>query len=240
MKTRITFYIIFLLLSLSLSAYSLPDKIESAGLKPMALTLDSIVTTDVTTCYGGNDGTITVYVSDGTAPYEYSVDGGLTYQGSNVFNGLTSGAYSVFVKDFFNVIVSDVAYIDEPPEILISNETHTDVTGCYGNTNGSITITASGGTGALEYSVDNGINYYANGGNFVGLAAGTYNVMVRDSHSCTKAGSEITVGQPLELVITAENKTDVTGCNGDDNGIIEIITTGGTPTIDYSINCGTT
>ncbi len=240
MKTRITFYIIFLLLSLSLSAYSLPDKIESAGLKPMALTLDSIVTTDVTTCYGGNDGTITVYVSDGTAPYEYSVDGGLTYQGSNVFNGLTSGAYSVFVKDFFNVIVSDVAYIDEPPEILISNETHTDVTGCYGNTNGSITITASGGTGALEYSVDNGINYYANGGNFVGLAAGTYNVMVRDSHSCTKAGSEITVGQPLELVITAENKTDVTGCNGDDNGIIEIITTGGTPTIYYSIDGGTT
>ncbi len=240
MKIPISFYITFLLLSISYSVFSINKNTEKNGVKPMALTLDSIVTTDVTTCYGGNDGTITVYVSGGTTPYQYSIDGGVTYQASNSFNGLTSGAYSVYVKDFFNVIVSDVTFINEPSEIQISNETHTDVTGCYGDANGSITITASGGTGTLEYSIDNGINYFANGGNFAGLSAGTYHVWVRDSHNCPKAGSEITVTQPLELVITAENKTDVTGCNGDNNGIIDITTTGGTPTIKYSIDGGMT
>ncbi|NOZ33779.1 MAG: PKD domain-containing protein [Chlorobi bacterium] len=239
MKIRITFYIIFLLLGLSHSAYSLSDKIESTGSKPMALTLDSIVTTDVTTCYGGNDGTITVYVSGGTTSYQYSIDGGVTYQGSNSFVGLTSGVYSVYVKDFFNVVVSDVAYIDEPSEIIINNEVHTNVTGCYGDSNGTISITASGGTGTLQYSIDNGANYYTNGGNFVGVSGGTYQVWVRDSNLCPKAGSDIIVTQPLELVITAENKTDVTGCHGDNNGIIDITTTGGTPTIKYSIDGGT-
>ncbi len=235
MKIRITFYITLLFFAFSFSAFS-SGAVNT--LKPMALTLDSIVTTDVTTCYGGNNGTITVYVSGGTTPYYYSIDGGVTYQASNFFNGLTSGAYSVYVKDYYNVIVSDVAYINEPAEIKINNETHTDVTGCYGDTNGSITITASGGTGTLEYSINNGANYFANGGNFTGLSAGTYNVKVRDSHSCEKAGSTITVGQPLELVITAENKTDVSGCNGDNNGTIDITTTGGTPTIKYSIDGG--
>ncbi len=240
MKFRLIYYITILLLSISNSAYSSIIIDKDTGYKPLALTLDSIVTTDVTTCYGGNNGTITIYVSAGTSPYQYSIDGGVTYQTSNSFTNLASGAYSVYVKDFFNVIVSDVAFINQPSEILISNETYTDVTGCYGNTNGTITITASGGTGALEYSIDNGLNYFSNGGSFTGLAAGTYNVKVRDANLCVKSGSTITVSQPLELVITAENKTDVTGCNGDNNGIIDIITTGGTPTIMYSIDGGTT
>ncbi len=243
MKTRLFFNItFFILLISSVPAYSLNDyKVaDDSGFKPMALTLDSVVTTDVTTCYGGSDGTLTIYVSGGTLPYQYSIDGGVTYQASNVFTGLPAGLYDkITVKDYYTV-TTGVAFIDQPDDIQISNETHTDVTGCYGDSNGTITITASGGTGALEYSIDNGANYYANGGNFVGLSAATYHVWVRDSHLCPKAGSEITVGQPLELVITAENKTDVTGCNGDNNGIIDIITTGGTPTIKYSIDGGTT
>ena len=206
----------------------------------MALTLDSVVSTDVTTCYGGNNGTLTIYASGGTAPYQYSIDGGVTYQSSNVFTGLPAGLYDKIVVQDFYVAVTGVGYIDEPAEIHISNETHTDVTGCYGNTNGTITITASGGTGALEYSIDNGSNYFSNGGSFTGLAAGTYNVKVRDANSCEKSGSEITVNQPLELVITNENKTNVTGCHGDNNGIIDITVTGGTPQIEYSIDGGTT
>lgn len=242
MKIRTFFLITFIFLNISVYVYSV-NSFEISnynGTKPMALTLDTIITTDVTTCYGGNDGTITVSVSGGTAPYQYSIDGGVNYQASNVFNGLTSGVYSVYVKDFYNVIVSDIAYIGEPAEILMNNETYTDVTGCYGNSNGTITITASGGTGSLEYSVDGGTNYFSNGGNFAGLTAGSYNIKVRDSHLCEKAGSEIIINQPLELVITAENKTDVTGCNGDNNGIIDITTTGGTPTVVYSVDGGTT
>lgn len=47
----------------------------------------------------GSNGSIIVTPSGGQAPYEYSVDGGLSYQSSPIFNGLTPGNYSVFVKD---------------------------------------------------------------------------------------------------------------------------------------------
>ncbi|MCF6366062.1 MAG: PKD domain-containing protein [Bacteroidales bacterium] len=202
--------------------------------------LDSIVKTDVVRCFGDASGTITVYVSEGQTPYEYSIDGGVTYQLSNNFTGLVSGAYSVYSKDFFNQIVSDVVYIDEPVEIQIINETKTDVTGCFGDINGTITINATGGTGALQYSIDNGTTYLNNGGNFTGLSAGTYNIEIIDDSLCVKTGSAIIVGQPAELQITTETVVDVLGCNGADNGSIDILVTGGTSPIQYSIDGGTT
>jgi len=201
--------------------------------------LDSIVGTDVIKCYGDASGTITVYVSGGTTPYEYSIDGGVTYFGTNVFNGLTSGPYSVYARDFFTQIVSDVIFIDEPDEIHINNETETDVTGCFGDINGTITIDAVGGTGLLQYSVDNGATYFNNAGSFAGLSAGTYNISIIDDSLCVKAGSEIILGEPLELQITAETVVDILGCNGADNGSIDITVSGGTSPIQYSIDNGT-
>ncbi|NPA67404.1 MAG: PKD domain-containing protein [Chlorobi bacterium] len=238
MKLKKTYFALVFTITALFQTFNLTA--NNTVFKPMALTLDSIVTEDVSTCYGGNNGTVTVYVSGGTTPYQYSIDGGVTYQSSNYFSGLTSGAYSVYVKDFYNVTVSDVVYIDQPDEITINDITKVDVTGCYGDSNGSISITASGGTGTLEYSIDNGTNYYANGGTFTGIPAGNYDIKVKDANSCEKAGSQITLSQPLELIITEEKKTDVTGCNGDDNGIIDIITTGGTAPVEYSIDGGAT
>ncbi|AZA81678.1 hypothetical protein C1637_03635 [Chryseobacterium lactis] len=48
-----------------------------------------------------NHNTITVNVSGGTPPYQYSIDGG-TWQTSNIFTGLARGEVRVFVKDFYN------------------------------------------------------------------------------------------------------------------------------------------
>ncbi|MDP1763474.1 MAG: HYR domain-containing protein, partial [Sediminibacterium sp.] len=56
-----------------------------------------ILKTDVA-CIGGNDGSITITAGNGTAPYQYSKDGGATYLSSNVFSGLTAGTYNIVVK----------------------------------------------------------------------------------------------------------------------------------------------
>jgi len=45
--------------------------------------------------------TITVNVSGGRAPYQYSLDG-IKWQDSNVFTGLPRGENKIFVKDFYN------------------------------------------------------------------------------------------------------------------------------------------
>jgi hypothetical protein len=59
-------------------------------------------------------GSITVTASGGQSPYQYSKDGGLTWQVSNLFTGLEAKSYPIVVKDLpgcasgiANVIVSD-------------------------------------------------------------------------------------------------------------------------------------
>jgi hypothetical protein len=47
----------------------------------------------------GLNGSIIVNASGGQPPYQYSIDGGLSYQPSPIFNGLPSGNYSIFVQD---------------------------------------------------------------------------------------------------------------------------------------------
>jgi hypothetical protein len=58
----------------------------------------SLTTTNIT-CFGGNNGTITVSASDGLAPYQYSKDAGVSFQNSNIFNNLTPATYTIVVKD---------------------------------------------------------------------------------------------------------------------------------------------
>ena len=48
-----------------------------------------------------NNNSITVNVSGGTPPYQYSLDGS-KWQDSNTFTGLPRGEVKVFVKDFYN------------------------------------------------------------------------------------------------------------------------------------------
>ncbi|MES2328650.1 MAG: cadherin-like beta sandwich domain-containing protein [Bacteroidota bacterium] len=74
----------------------------SAVRTPVTVTVNPLAiinaATNSVSCPGGNDGSITVNVTSGTAPYQYSKDGGLNFQGSNVFAGLTAGTYSIVVK----------------------------------------------------------------------------------------------------------------------------------------------
>ncbi|MDB5222828.1 MAG: hypothetical protein JWN83_1495 [Chitinophagaceae bacterium] len=111
---------------------------------------------------------------------------------------------------------------------------HTDPL-CNGGATGTITITASGGSGTYLYSKDNGTNYQTSNV-FTGLAAGTYNqLMVKDAitGSTSSTGSE-TLTNPVAVTFTF-TKTDIT-CNNANNGTITFnTTTGGTSPYTYSI-----
>jgi hypothetical protein len=59
----------------------------------------SIPTVQNQTCPANNNGSITLRTNYGVPPYTYSIDNGVTYQSSNVFQGLGSGTYTVITKD---------------------------------------------------------------------------------------------------------------------------------------------
>src|SRR5690606_843898 len=146
-----------------------------------AVALSATTTDTDVTCFGAADGEITVTANGGTAAYEYSIDGGTTYQASHVFGGLAPGAYTITVRDANNCTATTaVVNITQPAVALSATTTDTDVT-CFGAADGEITVTANGGTAAYEYSIDGGTTYQATNV-FSSLAPGAYTITVRDAN----------------------------------------------------------
>ena len=185
-------------------------------------------------CTGDASGGINISATGGTPTYEYSIDDGVTYQSSNVFTGLTAGEYSVMTRDANACISNHMVTVNEPTTGLSFTETVTDVL-CTGDASGSIDITATGGTPAYEYSIDNGVTYQA-GNVFTGLIANDYTTIVLDANGCTTSHI-ITVNEPGSSVGYTTNITNVT-CFGGNDGEIEVLGTGGISPYEYSKDGG--
>ena len=127
------------------------------------------------TCVGASDGQITVSVSGGTPPYQYSIDNGATYQDSEVFTGLDVGGYIVTVLDTDGFTLNTPGVIlGNPPALNVSTTI----------VENDLTVEATGGTGDYQYSID-GVNFQA-GNSFPDLPNGDYTVYVVDENGCTE------------------------------------------------------
>ena len=93
--------------------------------------------------------------SGATAPYQYSIDGGNTWQTSNTFNTLTAGTYNIDIKDNNNCSDNVNITITEPTILVVSQGTITNVS-CFGGNDGSLSVNASGATAPYQYSIDGG------------------------------------------------------------------------------------
>lgn len=188
----------------------------------------TVTATAVTASCANANGSITANGTGGVAPLQYSING-TTFQASNFFFGLTAGTYIVTVKDANNCTstVSITVASTNGPQVTGSST----ASACSGNT-GTITASGSGGSGALQYSI-NGVTFQA-GTLFSGLAAGTYTLFVRDINSCI--GATIVV-VPNSTAPTVSAVVTPTSCNASD-GIITASGLGGTLPYNYSLNGG--
>lgn len=169
-----------------------------------------------------NNGSFTINASGGSGSgYTYSIDNGVTYTSTANPSALAAGSYQVIVKDG-NGCISAVTTVNlvsaSAPALTISNQTNPPCN----TTNGSFTITASGGSGSgYTYSINNGTTYTAVN-NPTGLAAGTYQVIVKDGAGCVSATTTVTLTTPSAVnPVYTTDSTNVT-CNGANNGTITI------------------
>ncbi|MCO6480757.1 MAG: hypothetical protein J5I94_29215, partial [Phaeodactylibacter sp.] len=171
---------------------TLSDTITVAGPGPISFTQAQA---SPVTCNGGADGSIAITVQGGNGGFTYSWNGSAGTAEDPT--GLTAGAYTVTVTDSEGCTALETVVINEPPAIELAVASATAVS-CHGASDGSIAITAGGGTGALSYAWDNGVGAVEDP---TGLAAGDYTLTVTDANGCTLEET-ITIGEPPAITIT--------------------------------------
>lgn len=192
-------------------------------------TFNQPAVTDVT-CNGGTDGSITVSVSQATPPITYTWSGGLP--NGDTQTGLGAGTYSVTATDANGCTGSATYDISEPAAITLGNPIITDATCTQG---GTITVTATGGTGTLTYGWSNGDT----GTTADSLSAGSYTLTVTDANGCSTTASYSVNAAPNSVTLGTPTIVDVT-CNGGNDGSITVTATGGSGTITYVWSNGQT
>lgn len=177
-----------------------------------------------------SDGTITITASNGIAPYQYSIDNGVTFQPGNVFTNLAANNYTVVVTDAAGCQVTGNYVIANITGPTITNVAFTNPL-CNGNCDGTITVTAASPAGGEQYSI-NGINFQASNV-FNNVCAGNYTITVQDANNCTTTATT-TLTDPTAVTISANN---VTICDGQ-SATISAAAAGGTGGYTYNWNNG--
>ncbi|HEY9116385.1 MAG TPA: SprB repeat-containing protein, partial [Roseivirga sp.] len=181
-------------------------------------------------CFGGNDGSVTISMQGGTAPYSYSWSNG---ENTATASNLTAGNHTVTVTDSNGCTYVETFTLNDPIKIAV-NPTLTLPT-CNGAADGSISVVASNGTGPYVYNWNTGDS----GSTINGLVAGTYTVTVTDNNGsgCTVVES-ITLGEPAALSSNAT--VNNISCNGASDGSIFLAASGGTGPYTYLWSTGAT
>jgi gliding motility-associated-like protein len=192
-----------------------------------AITLSTSST--ISSC-GQGSGSATVNASGGA--------GGFTYLWSNnqttsTANNLTSGVYTVTVTDINNCQDSATVTVAQAGGPTISSSSKTDVT-CYNKSNGSATVSTTGGSGNINYNWSN----LQIGNTASNLAPGTYTVTATDGNNCTTTAS-FTITQPDSISIPAFT-IDSTSCFNGSDGNISIVASGGSGSFSYLWSNGQT
>lgn len=183
---------------------------------------------------GQSNGSIAATATGGTG-FTYSLNGG-TYQSDGNFTGLAAGNYTVTAKSADGCLGTlsvslGAGNVCAGVNVVVTGTVKNATTGM---SDGSITVSATGGTG-FTYSLNNGA--YGASGTFSSLAAGNYVVTAKNADGCTGSAS-FTVGTTdvcagVTVVVTA---TVVDATSGS-NGSLVAAATGGSG-LTFSLNGG--
>ncbi|WP_207899802.1 SprB repeat-containing protein, partial [Tenacibaculum skagerrakense] len=189
------------------------------------------------------DGTGNATITPTDPSYTYTL--GASTQASNVFNNLAVGNHTITV-DYGSDCTTDVIISISPGQQFTGSILGSTDSTCNGSDNGTIEVSASNLTGSTyEVSVDNGASWSTTGDNpyrVVGLAAGTYDVIIRETSGsiiCDVNLGQVTISEPDLLQVTG-TITTAPSCTGAGTATVTVQGSGGIPPYEYSIDNGAT
>jgi len=180
-------------------------------------------------CNGVNDGTATVSVSGGAAPYSYNWDNGQT---TPTATGLNPGPHAVVVTDANGCTTGQTITITAAVAILTTVSLQAQ-NNCFGDADAAVLVTPSNGTAPYTYLWSTG----AATPGISDLPAGTYFVSITDINGCMAVAGAI-ITEPELLTLTANGANGL--CGNTDNGSATALANGGTPPYSYLWSDGQT
>ena len=201
---------------------------STATLYLSILSVTSTYTKTDAACAGSATGSITITPTYGVAPYSYRLGTVAPYGSSNTFTGLRAGSYRVSILDANGCAgISDQIIIGQQPGVT-GTFTKTDA-GCYGASDGSITVTPTNGASPYQYKIGTS-GVYGTSPTFMNLKAGTYRVYIQDANGCVGYVSVVITGSPA--ITGTFTKTDLT-CYGKATGTLTVTPTSGVSPFTY-------
>ncbi|TAH44351.1 MAG: T9SS type A sorting domain-containing protein [Bacteroidetes bacterium] len=187
--------------------------------------LTASATAQNATCAGGScNGTSTITVNGGTAPYSYAWSGGQT---TATVNTLCPGSHTVTITDARGCICSVTVNISNPGAPAVTVVSQSAVT-CPGGNSGTAVVNVSGGVGPYSYqwSPFGGTSNSASG-----LSAGIYTLTATDQNGCQGSRS-ITISQPPSFSSVTNSVSPL--CFASSSGTASIQLSGGTAPYSYA------
>lgn len=192
--------------------------------------VNGTITQTNVSCFGGNNGTASVLASGGVPGYTYNWSTSPAQTSATAIN-LSSGTYTVLIKDANNCSFNIQTTITQPSAALSSTVTSQTNVLCNGNNTGSATITVSGGT--IPYSYSWNTNPAQTSATATNLPAGTYTLTITDSKNCSRQQS-VTITQPASSVSATLNSQNNVLCYGTNTGSANAVASGGVSPYTYS------
>ncbi|MCO6147852.1 SprB repeat-containing protein, partial [Flavobacterium sp. NRK1] len=212
----------------------LASSVITVGQPAAALTATATSTDEI--CINANDGTITVTPTDGTGPYQVSLNGGTfttpPSAGPITISNLSDTTYTIDVRDANGCTYTLPAAITIAEGVDIQASIVTSQV-CDETT---ITVSANPAIAAIDltYALDGGTPQASNQFVVTGLSAGSHNIIVSHSNGCNSAPLTFNVAPVIPIVMGATSQTDV-NCFGGSDGTATATATGGTAPLTYAI-----
>lgn len=195
----------------------------------LRLTINVIRETDIS-CNGDSDGAVRAEVLADGVIVSNPVAAGYTFnwvgfaETSDVLSGLPFGSYEVVVTSPDGCTGGDTGNLGQPAAVLVRPDNPadavTDAT-CSGSPDGSIEVSAAGGTGPYDFAWPDGLGTDAGvlTSERMNLLPGSYAVTVTDSRGCSN-DANFTV-DAVKTIFIIQDSDSIT-CNGDDDGVIRV------------------